>query len=62
MEINVEKSKVMRISRQPSPTQIFIDKKHPENMENFNSLSSMITNDATRICETKYRIAMTRAA
>jgi hypothetical protein len=27
MEINVEKSKVKRLSRQPSPVQIMIDKK-----------------------------------
>jgi len=30
MEINVEKTKVMRISRQPFPVQITIDQKHLE--------------------------------
>jgi len=53
-EINVKKSKVMRISRQPPPIQILVDQKHPENMENFSYMSSMITNDATCIREIKY--------
>jgi hypothetical protein len=43
MEIKVEKSKVMGISRNPSP--IITDKKI-ENVEYFKCLSSMITNDA----------------
>jgi hypothetical protein len=46
MEINVEKTKTMRISRQPTPIQIKIDKKPLENVEEFNCLGSMITNDA----------------
>jgi hypothetical protein len=62
MEINVKKSKMMRISRQPPPVQILIDQKHPENMENFSYLSSMIKNDTRCIREIEYRIAMTRAA
>jgi hypothetical protein len=32
METNVEKSKVMRISRQPSPIQIMRDKKQLQNI------------------------------
>jgi len=32
MEMNVEKTKVMRISRQPSPVQIMIDQKQLENV------------------------------
>ena len=35
MEMNVEKTKVMRISRQPSPVIITIDKKQLENVEYF---------------------------
>jgi hypothetical protein len=35
-----EKTKVMRISKQPSPTQL-------ENVEYFNYVGSMITNDIT---------------
>jgi hypothetical protein len=46
LEINVEKTKTMRISRQPTPLQIRIDKKPVENVEEFNYLGSMITNDA----------------
>jgi hypothetical protein len=33
MEMNVEKTKVMRISRQPSPIKIMIDQKQLENVE-----------------------------
>jgi hypothetical protein len=40
MEMNVGKTKVMRISRQPSPIQIMIDQEQPENVEYFNSLGS----------------------
>jgi len=35
-EINVEKTKVMRISRQPSPVTIMIGQKQLENVECFN--------------------------
>ena len=33
MEMNVEKTKVMRISRQPSPVTIMMDQKQLENVE-----------------------------
>jgi hypothetical protein len=46
MEMNVERIKVLRISRQPSPIKIMIDQKQLENVEYFNYLGSMITNDA----------------
>ena len=36
MEMNVEKTKVMRISRQPSPVTIMIDQKQLENVKCFN--------------------------
>jgi hypothetical protein len=36
MEMNVEKTKVMRISRQPSGVTIVIDKKKLENVERLN--------------------------
>jgi hypothetical protein len=35
MEMNVEKTKVMRISRRPSPVTIMIDQKQLENVEYF---------------------------
>jgi hypothetical protein len=46
MEINVEETKTMRISRQRTPLQIKIDNKLVEKVEEFNYLGSMITNDA----------------
>jgi hypothetical protein len=41
MEMNVEKTKVMRISRQPSPVKIMIDQKQLENVESFKYLGSI---------------------
>ena len=52
----------MRISRQPSPVQIMIDQKQLENVEYFNCVSSVITNDARCTREIKARIAMAKAA
>jgi hypothetical protein len=61
MEINVEKTKTMRISRQPTPLQIKIDNKRMENVEEFNCLGSMITNYARCAQEVKARIVMAKA-
>jgi hypothetical protein len=36
MEINVEKTKVIKISRQPSPVKIMIDQKQLGNVESLN--------------------------
>ena len=62
MEINVEKSKVLRISRSPSPIQIMIYQKQMENVEYFNYYGSVVTNDARCTQEIKSRIAMAEAA
>jgi hypothetical protein len=62
MEMNVEKTKVMRIPRQPSRIKIMIDQKQLENVEYFNYLGSMITNDARCTRVIKSRIAMAKAA
>jgi hypothetical protein len=62
MEMNVEKTKVIRISRQPYPMKIMIDQKQLENVEYFNYLGSMITNHARCTREIKSRIAMEKAA
>jgi hypothetical protein len=43
MEMNVEKTEVMRMSRQPYPISIMIDQKQLEHVEYFNYLGSMIT-------------------
>ena len=62
VEMNVEKTKVMRISRQPSPVTIMIDQKQLENVECFKYLGSMLTNVGRCTCEIKSRIAMEKAA
>jgi len=53
MEMNVKKTKLMRISRQPSPVKI---------MKCFKYLSSMLTNYGTCTCEIKSKIVMAKAA
>ena len=53
MEMNVEKTKVMRISRQPSPVTITIDQKQLENVKCFKYLGSMLTEDGRCTCEIK---------
>jgi hypothetical protein len=62
MEMNVVKSRVRRICRHPSPTQIMRYQNQPENAEYFNYFGSMITNDARCTPEIKSRIAMANAA
>ena len=62
MEMNLEKTKVMRISRQPSPVTITIDQKQLENVKCFKYLGSVLTDDGRCTCEIKSRIAMAKAA
>jgi len=62
MEMNVEKTKVMRISRQPSPATITIGQKQLENVKCFKYLCSTLTEDGRCTCEIKSRIAMAKAA
>jgi hypothetical protein len=62
MEMNVEKTKVMRISRQPFPVKIMIDQKQLENVESFKYFGSILTSDGRCTCEIKCRIAMAKAA
>jgi hypothetical protein len=62
MEMNVEKIKAMRISRQPSPVQIMIDEKQMKNVEHTNYLDRLVTNDARCMLEIKSQIIMTKAA
>jgi hypothetical protein len=62
MEMNMEKTKVMRISRQPFPVKIMIDQKQLENVESFKYLGSILTNDGRCTCEIKCRIAMAKVA
>jgi len=51
MEINVEISKVMEMSRLPPPIQNMTDRKQLENVECFNDLGSFITNDKSCTCK-----------
>ena len=62
MEMNVEKTKVMTISRQPFPVKIVIEQKEPQNVTSFKYLGSILTNDGRYICEIKCRIAMAKSA
>jgi len=43
IEMKVEKTKVMRISRHPSPVTIMIERKQLENVEYFKYFGSMLT-------------------
>jgi hypothetical protein len=56
------KTAVKRISRQPSPIQIIIEQKPPENVEYIIYLCSLITNDARRSLDIKSRISTAKAA
>jgi len=62
MEMNVQKTKVVRNSRHPSPVQTMKVQKQLENVEYFNCLGSMITNDAQGTQEIKSRIAKAKAS
>jgi hypothetical protein len=61
MEMNVEKTKIMRISRQPFPLKFMVGQKQLENVESFKYLGSILTNGRCT-CEIKCRIAMAKAA
>jgi hypothetical protein len=57
-----KKTKVMKISRQPSSVEIMIHQKQPENAEYFNYLGSIIIKDARRTRELKSRNTMAKRA
>jgi hypothetical protein len=62
MEMTVEKTKVMRILRQPFPVKLMIEQTLVENMESFKYLYSMLSNDGRCTCEIKSRFSMAKAA
>jgi hypothetical protein len=62
MEMNVEKSKVTGISRQPYPVQITTDQTQLKNVEYLKYLGSVITHNARRTRRVKSRTAMAKAA
>ena len=51
MEMNVEKTKVMRISKQQFPVKIIIYQKQLEDVEFFKYSGSILTNDGRSTCE-----------
>ena len=59
--MNVEKTILMRISRQPSPVTITIDQKQLEDVKYFKYLGNMLTDDGRCTCEIKSMIAMAKA-
>jgi hypothetical protein len=62
MEMNVEKTKVMRISRPQFPVKLMIDQKQLENVKFFKYLGSTLTNDGRCTRKIKSIIAMAKAA
>jgi hypothetical protein len=58
----LKKTKLMRISRQPSIIEVIIDHKQLENVEYFNYLGSVIANYAKHTHEIKPRMTMAKAA
>jgi len=62
MEMNVEKIKIIRIWRYPSPVQIMIDQKEPDNVEYFKYFGNRIINDERCTHKIKSRIAIALAA
>ena len=62
MEMDAEKTEVMRISRQPFPVKIMVDQVQLENVESFKYLGSILINDGRYTCEIKCRIAMAKTA
>jgi hypothetical protein len=62
MEMNVEKTNLMRITRQPLRVKIIIDQKQLENVESYKYLGRILTNDGRYTCEINCRIAMAKAA
>jgi len=62
MGSNVQKATMLKISRQRFPIQIMNDQKQLDNVDYFNYLGSMITNNARCTKEIKFKIAMAKAA
>jgi hypothetical protein len=58
MQMNVEKTKVIRNARQPFPVKLMIYKNQLESVKFFKYLGSMLTDDGRCTCEIKSRIAM----
>jgi len=61
MEINVQQTRLMRISRHPSPVQIMIGQTQSQKLRILKYLSSLLEKDARCARETKSRIAIAKA-
>jgi hypothetical protein len=61
MELKVNETEVLRISRHPSSVTITIGQKQLEHVKSFKYLGSILTNDGRYMRETKFRIGMTNA-
>jgi hypothetical protein len=62
MEMNAEKTKLMRISRQPSRVKIMIDQKQLKNVEPFKYLGIILRNNGRCTCEIKCGFAVAKTA
>ena len=62
MEMNLEKTKAMRISRQQFTVKIMIDQKQLENVEYFKYLGSVLTTDGRFASEIKSMVSTGEAA
>ena len=62
MELNVGKTKVMRISRQQSPVHMLTNQKQLKNVDCFKYLANTVTDDAICTHEINCRISMAKAA
>ena len=62
MTMNVEKTNIIRISRQPFLVKIMLYQKQLENVESFKYFGSVLTNYGICTCKIIFRIAMAKAA
>jgi hypothetical protein len=62
MEMNMDETKVIRMSRQPSPIHIMISETQLENVEYFRYLGNMVRNYVSCTREIKSRISHGKAA
>jgi len=62
MEMNIKKTKVMRISRKPFPVKIMIDQKQRANVESFNIWVAFYQVMEDALVKFNRRIAMAKAA
>ena len=57
IDMNVANTKIIVTKKQPSPIEIMIDQRQPENVDCCSYLGSVIANVARCTCDMKYRIS-----